>query len=80
MPSPSKSWFAPKRFGYGSSWPIAWQGWAALIVFLLLVGFAAGALSGLERPIAILLLVAAFAIVCALKTEGGWQWRWGRSD
>ncbi|MEY4953243.1 MAG: hypothetical protein RL299_1667, partial [Pseudomonadota bacterium] len=23
-------WFAPKRLGYGSGWPIAWQGWAMM--------------------------------------------------
>jgi len=75
MSDPSKAWFAPKEHGYGSSWPIAWQGWAALIVFLVLVGIAVGALRGVQRFAAILLLVAAFGAVCALKTEGGWRWR-----
>ena len=75
MSDPSKAWFAPKEQGYGSSWPIAWQGWAALIVFLVLVGIAVGALRGVQRFAAILLLVTAFGVVCALKTEGGWRWR-----
>jgi hypothetical protein len=75
MPNSSKPWFAPKRVGYGSSWPIAWQGWAAPFVFLLLVGVAVGALRGLERFAAIMLLVAGFMVACALKTEGGWRWR-----
>lgn len=75
----SKAWFAAKRFGYGSSWPIAWQGWVALVIFFILVGAATGLLDGLDRLGAILLLVAALVIICALKTEGGWQWRWSRS-
>mgnify|MGYP001547229864 CR=1 FL=1 len=32
---PPKPWFAPKRYGYGSSWPIAWQGWAVLAAYFL---------------------------------------------
>lgn len=76
----SKAWFAPKQYGYGSSWPVAWQGWAALIVFLILIGVAVGALRGVQRFAAILLLVAGFMLVCALKTEGGWRWRWGHGD
>jgi hypothetical protein len=80
MPNPYKAWFAPKQYGYGSSWPIAWQGWAALFIFLALVGVAVGALRGIQRFVAILLLVGAFGAVCALKTEGGWRRRWGNKD
>ena len=26
-------WFAPKRYGYGTGLPIAWQGWALLAAY-----------------------------------------------
>lgn len=32
-----KAWFAPKRYGYGSGLPIAWQGWALLAGLIVLV-------------------------------------------
>ncbi len=82
----SKPWFAPKLYGYGSGLPIAWQGWALLAVYFLIVG---GATTGLPALIsnptillaAILGIVGAatiiLLIVCALKTQGGWRWRWG---
>jgi hypothetical protein len=72
----SKGWFAAKRYGYGSSLPITWQGWLVLAAFVagvLLVGLE---LSGASRIIGILVCVAAFGIICFLKTEGGWRWRW----
>ena len=34
------NWFAPKRYGLGSGWPIAWQGWAVMAGFFLVIGFA----------------------------------------
>ena len=30
-------WFAPKRYGYGSGAPIAWQGWLVLGAYLAVV-------------------------------------------
>ena len=39
--SEGPKWFAPKRYGYGSSLPIAWQGWAVLIGFIVLITAAA---------------------------------------
>ena len=35
--SDGPKWFAPQTHGYGSGLPIAWQGWAILSVFLLIV-------------------------------------------
>ncbi len=32
-----KYWFPAKRFGWGWSFPTAWQGWAVLITYLTLV-------------------------------------------
>lgn len=73
-----KPWFHPKDYGYGSGLPCSWEGWAVLAAFLaVMIGtsllpdwplkVAAGALA-----------VIALVVTCALKTRGGWRWRWGR--
>ncbi len=65
------AWFAPKRYGYGAGLPIAWQGWAAITLVLLLLTGALRSLHGVARPLACGALIAAFAVLAALKTEGG---------
>ena len=40
MADDDDAWFAPKRYGYGTSLPIAWQGWAILIGYILLIAAA----------------------------------------
>jgi hypothetical protein len=75
-----KPWFAAKRFGIGSGWPITWQGWAVLTVFsaafFASIGFAP---EGLKMSLAVILAVA-FTVLSAAKTKGGWRWRWGGDD
>jgi hypothetical protein len=73
----STPWFAAKRWGYGASWPIRWQGWLALALFILAIAGAAHFLTGLERLVATVGSILLFVAVTALKTEGGWRWRWG---
>ena len=75
-------WFAPKRYGYGSGLPIAWQGWVLLIVYLALV---VGSGFLLERWPAlvgatIVGLTALLMLIAARTTKGGWRWRWGKRD
>jgi hypothetical protein len=75
-----KPWFAAKRYGLGSGWPIAWQGWVVLAVFL--VAFFASlkyAPANLKMWLAFIFAVA-FCVVNAAKTKGGWRWRWGGDD
>lgn len=78
MGDDEKAWFAPKRYGYGSGLPIAWQGWAVLTIYVLIMG-AAGLL--LQETtigfIAVTIVATAIlCVVCARKTRGGWRWRW----
>lgn len=73
----SKAWFAPKRYGYGASLPIAWQGWAALVAFLAAIGTALVQLGGLLRSLGVGALIVLFSVVCFFKTEGGWRGRRG---
>lgn len=80
--SDGPEWFAPKRFGYGSGLPIAWQGWVLMIGFLVLT-FAAAVLLA-NRPVALIAVLAPatilLMIVCARTTRGGWRWRSGSDD
>jgi hypothetical protein len=76
------SWFAPKRYGYGTGLPITWQGWAALLGYValiiaatFLIRFSWIAYAGIVAS-----ATAAFVILCAQKTRGGWRWRWGERD
>lgn len=75
-------WFAPKRYGYGSGRPIAWQGWALLIGYIMLIGLASFlmpySLVGYYAIVAVLTIIV--LRVAALTTKGGWRWRSGKED
>ena len=71
------AWFAPKRYGYGASLPVTWQGWSVIAVLVVLVGVTERELHGLARPLALLALFAVFGALIEMKTQGGWRWRWG---
>lgn len=76
-------WFAPKRFGYGAGLPIAWQGWAVMAAYLIVVAACAVALMPRHPFVTVAILVAATAVlivVSAQHTRGGWKWRWGRDE
>lgn len=75
-------WFAPKRYGYGASLPISWQGWAITIGFIVIatvvcIGFS-------HKPFVIAAILAPFVVLLILVTKrttrGGWRWRWGEDD
>ena len=74
-----ESWFAPKRYGYGAGLPIAWQGWAVLIGYILLVAAASPLIRYSVTGYVALVAAASLALIvtAARKTRGGWRWRWG---
>jgi len=80
--SENDEWFAPKRYGYGSGFPIRWQGWAVTIAYVAAV--LGTALLLRNRPLqvmaVILPLTAVFIVIAARTTRGGWRWRWGQKD
>jgi hypothetical protein len=81
-PDQDDAWFAPKRYGYGSGMPIAWQGWALLAAYLLLI-LAASPLISRSLPAYLTILLFATVMVTAIaaaKTRGGWRWRRGERD
>jgi hypothetical protein len=75
-------WFAPKRYGYGASLPISWQGWVLTFAFVGIIMLAGVLLK--SRPwqlIAVAIPVSVtFMVICAKTTRGGWRWRWGEED
>jgi len=83
----SKPWFAPKRYGYGASLPISWEGWTVLTGFF--AGMAALAVlperflpapdAALVRFIGIVALIAGLVAIARVRTEGGWRWRNGKN-
>ncbi len=72
------AWFLPKRYGYGSGLPIAWQGWA--MVLLHVVAIIGGSLLLVRQPAAMIgwaLVIGLLPLpLYANKTRGGWKWRW----
>ena len=77
-----KPWFEPKRFGYGSGLPIAWQGWLLLAVHVAtLIGTT---LALLREPVAMTTAGLAVALapltIYSRHTRGGWKWRNGSRD
>ncbi len=74
------AWFAPKAYGYGSSVPVRWQGWAMLLIHAGIVAACVLPLKGshplLGTMLALILALAPLPLYAA-KTRGGWRWRWG---
>ena len=75
-------WFAPKRYGFGAGLPIAWQGWAVLLAFILLIVAIGLGLDGRPALQASILFpaIAALLLITARTTRGGWRWRWGEKE
>jgi len=79
--SDGPEWFAPKRYGLGST-PVTWQGWGLTLGFVaisIVVSVEFG-----QRPVQLIAILGpiliAFLVICAKTTRGGWRWRWGDGD
>lgn len=79
-------WFAPKRYGYGASLPIAWQGWlltlgyCALMIMLAIWATRSSGRQVVGPGAGMVVVTALFLILAARHTRGGWHWRWGEPD
>jgi hypothetical protein len=75
-------WFAPRRYGYGTGRPIAWQGWIVSLAYAAAIVGVAVLLhdNRLQMIAAFIPLTAAFLVIAAKTTRGGWRWRWGEED
>ena len=79
MTTDSDYWFLAKRFGWGWGPPVAWQGWAVLVSWI--IALAVGTLLLLPQHLAVLgLFVLGMSVlliaVCYVKGEPP-AWRWG---
>lgn len=74
------AWFAPKRIGYGSGWPIAWQGRALVVAYpVIVLALTPLARSSVLAHLSLTLTVSAIFLLIARKTTpGGWRWRSGK--
>lgn len=73
-------WFEPKRYGYGSGFPIAWQGWVLLGAFIVAtLGFGMLIEQGQQviGIVGITLFTVLFIVLVKRHTRGGWRWRNG---
>ena len=79
MAADPQYWFAAKRYGWGWSLPITWQGWAVFVVYLIMVAIC-GAFLARRSPAAfvgsVLPLSGLLIGICWLKGEPP-RWRWG---
>ena len=75
-------WFAPKRYGFGTGVPIAWQGWAILVGFMALVVGVGKLFSNRPLVMAAILIpaLALLVLITARTTRGSWRWRWRKRD
>jgi hypothetical protein len=73
-----KIWFPAKKYGWGWGVPCAWQGWVALMVYLILVSGASFVYSPLDEMGAwetcVVVFTLAFVGVCWWKGEKP-RWR-----
>jgi len=80
MSEPKQFWFPAKRYGWGWGLPITWQGWAVLVVLVLLlvagVFWFPPAREKVSFMVYTVLLCAVFAVICYAKGEPP-RWRWG---
>ena len=84
-----QAWFRPKRYGYGAE-PASWKGWLATGIYLAILVAIVWRLVGVQTShppaagqavllwAALIAVTLAFVVLCWMKTEGKWRWRWGQ--
>lgn len=79
MTDTKKYWFPAKRYGWGWGAPIAWQGWAVVAVYALLLAVASLLFAPAGNPITFIAYTTCISgllvSVCWAKGEP-LHWRW----
>ena len=85
MPRPNEGkrryWFPAKKYGWGWGFPLAWQGWATLFLYVGAVSLGAYLFPPAEKTTA---FIALSFVVSVLLTVIAWvkgeppRWRWGK--
>lgn len=79
MTDKKRIWFPARTYGWGWSFPVCWQGWVVLTVFIILI-LAAPELAPPQESLFnyityVLALCAALIFIC-WKKGGKPRWRW----
>jgi len=75
-------WFPAKRYGWGWGFPVKWQGWIVLVVYLVLLYLGTQEFLRTQNLMFFAYLgVITFGliVVCYKKGETP-RWRWGKRD
>jgi hypothetical protein len=80
--SDGPEWFAPKRSGFGTGWPIAWQGWALTLAFVAIAVATSVKFSDNKLVLVAIMVPVTFTfiVILARTTKGGWRWRSGEEE
>ena len=74
-------WFPAKRYGWGWGLPCRWQGWIALLIFVLICCLSVPIAGGSFRGALLVIALAAASLVVVAYWKGETpRWRWGRED
>lgn len=75
-------WFPAKRYGWGWGFPITWQGWVVLLVYLVLLFLGTNEFLRTQNMMFfayLALITVGLVVVCYQKGETP-RWRWGKDD
>lgn len=75
-------WFPAKRYGWGWGFPVAWQGWLVLAIYILLLFFGTNEYLRTQNLMffAYLAVITFGLIVVCYKKGETPRWRWGKDD
>ena len=73
-------WFPAKRYGWGWSFPVTWQGWVVIAIYVAFIGLGAFVIVPARRPAVFVAYLAFLSLlltaVCWAKGEPpGERWR-----
>ena len=83
MSDENRYWFPAKRYGWGWGFPIRWQGWVVIAIYVGSIAVAAAVLEPSRVPgrfaACLAVLTCVLVAVCWAKGEPP-RWRWGDRD
>jgi hypothetical protein len=76
-------WFPAKKYGWGWGLPSTWQGWVAVLLWLVAVGAVCRFMPDRASPLVIFagIVVVTVPLAIVLWTKGEpTKWRWGEDS